>query len=184
MSYSARFRLFLGCSWPLAATVMLSACAARTPPAARPASPAPAAAVAAPAPAPLTGHVTREALEGYETWKALRAQDYTPNAAAVKAITDGGRDVAVLAIVATWCPDSRREVPRFFKIYDLAGIGLGRVTLVAVDRTKKDGEGLTEKHQVTRVPTFVFFRGNQEIGRVTERPSATLEGDIAAIVAK
>jgi hypothetical protein len=184
MSHSASFRLTLGYSWPLAAAVMMSACAARTAPVARPVPPASPAPIAAPAPAPLTGHVTREALEGYETWKTLRAQDYTPDAAAVKAITDRGRDVAVLAIVATWCPDSRREVPRFFKIYDLAGVGLARVTLVAVDRTKKDGEGLTEKHQVTRVPTFVFFRGNQEIGRVTERPATTLEADIAAIVAK
>ena len=39
-----------------------------------------------PAPAPLVGHVTRAALEDYETWRTLRAQDYTPDAGAVKAI--------------------------------------------------------------------------------------------------
>ena len=77
----------------------------------------------------------------------------------MKTVAERGRDVEVLAIVATWCPDSKREVPRFFKIYEQAGIGLDKVTLVGVDRTKKDAEGLTEKHQVLRVPTFVFFRG-------------------------
>ena len=89
------------------------------------------------------GHVTRAALEDYETWKTLRAQDYTPDAAAVKAIAERGTDVQVLAIVATWCPDSKREVPRFFKIYDRAGLGMGTVTMVAVDRSKKDADGLT-----------------------------------------
>jgi hypothetical protein len=182
---------------------LLAACAPHAAPAtsaptpaaaARPASPTtlppraapsvPATAARPPAPQPMVGHVTRAALEDYETWKTLRAQDYAPDAAAVKAIGERGRDVSVLAIVATWCPDSKREVPRFFKIYDQAGIGLGTVTLVAVDRTKKDAEGLTEKHQVTRVPTFVFLRGGQEIGRVTERAVTTLEGDIAAIVTK
>jgi thiol-disulfide isomerase/thioredoxin len=128
--------------------------------------------------------VTRAALENYETWKALRAQDYTPDAAAVKTIAERGKDVQVVAIVATWCPDSKREVPRFFKIYDQAGIGMGKVTMVAVDRSKKDAEGLTVKYEILRVPTFVFLRGDKEIGRVTERAVTTLENDIALIVAK
>ncbi len=128
--------------------------------------------------------MTRAALEDYETWKTLRAQDYAPDASAVKAIAERGKDVQVLAIVATWCPDSKREVPRFFKIYDQAGLGTGRVTMVAVDRSKKDADGLTVKHDVLRVPTFVFFRGNKEIGRVVERAETTLENDIAAILAK
>jgi hypothetical protein len=191
------------------AALSLAACAAKTtsaaaptpapPAAAAPAkAPAPAApaktpdaaaavarpAAPAPAPAPLTGHVTRAALEDYETWKTLRAQDYVPDAAAIKTIAERGKDVQVLAIVATWCPDSKREVPRFFKIYDQALLGLAKVTLVAVDRSKKDAEGLTVKHDVLRVPTFVFFRGDKEIGRVIERAATTLEQDIAAILTK
>ena len=154
------------------------------------ASPAPGTAAAAPprppSPPPLVGHVTRDDLEGYSTWKELRAQDYTPDAAQVSTIAAHVQGVQMLAIVGTWCGDSKREVPRFFKIADQAKFPLSAVTLVAVDRSKKDTEGLTEKHAITRVPTFVFFRGGQEIGRVTEKPAAgnTLEGEIATIVTK
>ena len=102
----------------------------------------------------------------------------------MQAIGQRGRDVRVLAIVATWCPDSKREVPRFFKIYDQAGLGTGRVTMVGVDQSKKDAEGLTVGYGILRVPTFVFFRGDKEIGRVTERAVTTLEQDIAAILTK
>jgi len=179
----------------LAPAATPTASAARPPAAAPPAAtptpaPAPAAGPATgavakpPAPAPLVGHVTRDAVEDYETWKTLRAQDYAPDAASVKTIADRAHDVDVLLILATWCPDSKREVPRFFKIYDQAGIRLEKVTMVAVDRTKKDAEGLTVKHDVQRVPTFVFFRNGTEIGRVTERATTTLEADIAAIVVK
>jgi len=154
-----------------------------TPPGAA-AAPAPTAVPRPPAPVPLVGHVTRAAVEGYETWKTLRAQDYTPDPSAVRAIAERGRDVQVLLILATWCPDSKREVPRFFKILDQAGIGLERVTMVGVDRSKKDAEGLTVKHEVRRVPTFVFFRGDQEIGRVTEKATTTLENDMATILMK
>jgi thiol-disulfide isomerase/thioredoxin len=170
--------------------VSLPGCAAKAPPATT-VIPAPAAGTAAgtatagarsPAPAPLIGHVKRAMVENYETWKTLRAQDYTPDTAAVRTIRTRGRDVKVLLILATWCPDSKREVPRFFKILDQAGISVSKVTMVAVDRTKKDAEGLTVKHAVTRVPTFVFFRGDKEIGRVTERATTTLEKDIATIL--
>jgi hypothetical protein len=166
------------------ALAWLPACAAKK--AANLAKPATATAKAdgAPAPAPLVGHVTRADLEGYVTWKELRAQDYTPDPAAVTTIAERSGGTSVLAIVATWCRDSRREVPRFFKIADQAKYPLDRVTLVAVDRTKKDAEGLTEKHGITRVPTFVLFRNGQEIGRVTEKAQTTLENDIAAILNK
>jgi thiol-disulfide isomerase/thioredoxin len=180
-TFARAARLGLAC-----AALSLAACAAKTPSAATPTPTPPTAAPAkaSEASAPLTGHVTRAALEGYETWKTLRAQDYTPDAAAVRTVAERGKDVRVLAIVATWCPDSRREVPRFFKIYDQAGLGMGTVTMVAVDRSKKDAEGLTVKHDILRVPTFVFFRGDKEVGRVVERASTTLENDIAMIVAK
>jgi hypothetical protein len=102
----------------------------------------------------------------------------------VQAIAAEWRDVRVLMILGTWCNDSKRDVPRFFKIFDQAGLKLDKVTMVAVDRSKKDAEGLTETHQIQRVPTFVFFRGEREIGRVTEKPVTTLENDIAGILAK
>jgi len=188
--------------WLVAASVAAGGCAARkadtaVPPA--PAAPASQVALAPPAagrdgvrasaprpplPPPLVGHVTRADLEEYSTWKDLRAQDYVPDPAAVGTIRERGAGVEVLAIVATWCPDSKRDVPRFFKIADQVGLPPEKVTLVAVDRTKRDAGGLTEKHAVSRVPTFVFLRDGQEIGRVTERPAATLEKDIAGILSK
>jgi hypothetical protein len=150
--------------------------------AAAPASPVPAAPAVPPAP-PLTGKVTRAAVESFnDQWKALRAQDYEPDAAAVATIREKSKGVAVYAVVATWCPDTRRDLPRFFKIADKAGWALDKMTLLAVDRTKKDADGETVKWNVTRVPTFIFLRAGQEIGRVIERPTTTLEQDVAAIL--
>jgi len=138
-----------------------------------------------PAAPPLTGFVTRDAIESFnDVWKGLRAQDYEPEPAAVATIRTSAKDVEVLAVVATWCPDTRRDLPRFFKIADQAQWPMTKMRLLAVDRTKKDAEGLTEKWNVTRVPTFIFIRGGQEIGRVVEKPTTTLEKDIAAIVEK
>jgi thiol-disulfide isomerase/thioredoxin len=170
--------------------VLSSACAAKSTPAAAPvpaAAPATATAAATrpPAPAPLLGHVTREQIRAYESWKPLFVEPYQPDPGALAAIKANASDVTVLLIVATWCPDSKREVPRFFAIMDGAGIPESQLTMVGVDRTKKDAEGLTETWGITRVPTFVFIRNGQEVGRVVERTpaGATLEGEVARVLA-
>jgi len=189
---------------------MLSpACAAKTAPAGAPAPPtaaaSPAPQPAAPAtpappsaplttgggidrpaaPAPLLGHLTQEQVRAYAPWQPLFAEPYEPDADAITAIKASSGGVTVLLIVATWCPDSKREVPRFFAIMDAAGISASQLTMVGVDRSKKDAEGLAEKWGITRVPTFVFLRNRQEVGRVVERtpPGATLEAEIARLLA-
>jgi len=133
----------------------------------------------------LLGHLTREELRAYEPWKPLFVEPYVPDVSAIAAIRVNADGVAVLLIVATWCPDSKREVPRFFAIMDAAGISASQLTMVGVDRSKKDAEGLAEKWGITRVPTFVFLRNRQEVGRVVERtpPGATLEAEIARLLA-
>lgn len=169
---------------------------AATPPAAPPATPAPPAAQAPPAqgapkppaPPPLLGHLSRADLQAYASWKPLFAPQvpYVPDAAAVAAIKANARGVTALLIMATWCPDSKRELPRYFTIMDAAGVPDSILTMVGVDRSKKDTEGLTEKWTVSRVPTFVFFRDGQEIGRFVEKlpagSTSTLEAEIARVL--
>jgi len=108
-----------------------------------------------------------------------------PDPEATAAIKANAGGLTVLLVMGTWCPDSKREMPRFFAIMDGAGLGDAQLTMVGVDRTKKDAEGLTETWGITRVPTFVFLRNGQEVGRVVERTpaGATLEGEIARLLA-
>jgi thiol-disulfide isomerase/thioredoxin len=170
----------------LAGVVCASAAVAgRTRLAAQSPTEAPAAPARPQAPEPLLGHVTRDQVRAYAPWQPLFAEPYVPDSAAAAAIKANAEGVTVLLVMATWCPDSRREMPRFFAIMDGAGIGDAQLTMVGVDRTKKDAEGLTEKWAITRVPTFVFLRNGQEAGRVVERTPAgsTLEGEIARILA-
>ena len=151
---------------------------------AQPGSAPPATAPRPPAPLPLLGHVSRADLTAYDSWKPLfAAAPYVPDATAVTTIRSSAQGVTVLLIMATWCPDSKRELPRYFAIMDAAGVADSTLTMVGVDRTKKDSEGLTDKWAITRVPTFVFLRKGQEIGRVVERVPAgsTLEAEMAKV---
>jgi thiol-disulfide isomerase/thioredoxin len=90
--------------------------------------------------------------------------------------------VEVMVFYGPWCSDSRKLVPVFLRIAERAGILDERVRYYTLDRSKKSGDGLTERYAVEKVPTFIFLKGGKEIGRVVESPRTTLEGDIVAIL--
>ncbi len=87
----------------------------------------------------------------------------------------------VLIFLGTWCLDSREYVPKFIKIIDEAGISRKRIKTVGLNRDKVL-KGLTDKYDIKRVPTFIFFQNGKEIGRIVEHPRVSLTKDIAKIV--
>jgi thiol-disulfide isomerase/thioredoxin len=86
----------------------------------------------------------------------------------------------------TWCPDSRREVPRIYKILDEAGYDEEKVKLVGVDRDKKIPNITDEeraKLDVQRVPTLIVFnKKGEEVNRYVEYAQTTLEHDLRMIL--
>ena len=45
--------------------------------------------------------------------------------------------IEVTIVLGTWCSDSQREVPRFFKVLNEAGYNDKRVKVIAVDKNKE-----------------------------------------------
>ena len=91
-------------------------------------------------------------------------------------------DLTITIILATWCSDSRREVPRFIKILDLAGFDSNKLIMYSTDRKKEITNIDTEKFCIQRVPTFIFFVDKNEKGRIIETPKITLEKDFLNII--
>ncbi len=131
------------------------------------------------------GWVSRDILEtppyapfhaGYDSAKI--AAEFVPM---IRAVHEG---VDVTIFFGGWCSDSRREVPRFLRLADESGFPGSSITLYALDRTKKSDDGLTERFGIERIPTFIFLKDGREIGRITESPATTLEGDVLTILAR
>jgi len=101
----------------------------------------------------------------------------------VELIRSVNAGVEFLVFYGTWCGDSRRELPHFLKIADRCGIEPSRIRFYGLDRSKKSGDGLTDRYHIERVPTFIFLKNGTEVGRITEKPQGTLEADMLAILA-
>lgn len=98
-------------------------------------------------------------------------------------ITKVQDEVDVTVFFGMWCSDSKKQIPRFLKIMDLAGIPQRRVKFYALDRSKKSADGLTDYYAIQRVPTFIFLKKDVEVGRIVEIPRTTMEADVLSILA-
>jgi hypothetical protein len=88
--------------------------------------------------------------------------------------------------MGTWCGDSRREVPRMYKILDYCQVKLSRIQLINLnnsDTAYKQSPGHEERGlNILRVPTLLIYENGHEVGRVVESPVASLEKDMLAIM--
>jgi thiol-disulfide isomerase/thioredoxin len=131
------------------------------------------------------GWVSRDVLDtpayaafqaGYDT--ARITPEFIPM---IRSVREG---VSVTIFFGGWCGDSKREVPRFLRLADESGFPKSSIRLYALDRTKKSDDGLTTRFTIERIPTFIFLKDGKEIGRITESPATTLEGDVLTILAR
>ncbi len=120
----------------------------------------------------------------FDEWYNAEFGSYEPDMEVVSSVesSDGLADVTITIVMGTWCSDSRREVPRFYKIFENLDYNIEHIQLINVD-TKKEAKGtIVSKLDIERVPTFIFSRNGEEIGRIIETPEESLETDMLKII--
>jgi hypothetical protein len=110
---------------------------------------------------------------------------YIPNPEHIRALKEFlGEGLRIDIYLGLWCPDSLNNVPPFLKILDATGMPVS-VRLFRVERKPvKSIIYFVDKFQIERVPTFIFYRGDTEIGRIVENPKTSLAEDMIEILAK
>lgn len=138
---------------------------------------------------PLLGVCSIEALqtEPYAQWYKPGYENYQPNAAIVDQLKKLKSEKTVFKIVfGSWCGDSKREVPRMLKALRTAGFSDKNIQLIGVSSNSevyKQAPNREEKElNVYRVPTFIVYQNNKEIGRINEYPVESLERDLEKIL--
>jgi thiol-disulfide isomerase/thioredoxin len=125
------------------------------------------------------------AREPYSEWYLKGFDDYVPNSESFNKLLDKDKTGLTIKIVmGTWCPDSRREVPRLMKVLDTWQFPSGKVTIIGVDNAKHSPVGEYVNLDIQRVPTIIIYKNNIEAGRIIENPTTSLEQDIVNILTR
>ena len=94
--------------------------------------------------------------------------------------------VEITLFLGTWCSDSQLQVPQFYKILTWLDYDKSNLTMVGLDnhpdRDLQSPQHEEEGLNIEFVPTLIFYREGEELGRIIEFPKASLEKDLARIV--
>ena len=118
----------------------------------------------------------------YGVWFAEEYENYEGDEGLMAAAGDLIDNFKIDLFLGTWCEDSRREVPRFYRILDVMNVQLHEMDIIFLDREKKSGFDIEKGKNIHHVPTMIFYRDGLEIGRIIESPVETLEEDIFNIL--
>ncbi len=119
----------------------------------------------------------------YAAWFDTTYARYAPDTAAVRQLAGMQDSVDLVVVFGTWCSDSRREIPRFWKIIDSCRFPVSRIAQIAVDRTMEIPPGIKKLYGITNVPTVIVHYRGVEMGRIIESPKVTIEQDLVNLLA-
>jgi thiol-disulfide isomerase/thioredoxin len=120
--------------------------------------------------------------EAFSKWFNEGYNEFNPSAEAMATIKKNISDYEIIAFMGTWCPDSRRETPKVFKILDDAGYDMSNLTFYGVNRQKTTTDNIEKEFDLNRVPTVIFLKDGKEVNRFVEYPRESIEEDFAKIV--
>jgi len=132
----------------------------------------------------LLGEANREGFsqEPFSNWFNTNFESYEIDQETIDKLKPLLKDVTIKTFMGTWCGDSRRETPNLYKILDAANFNYKNFKLITVSREKSTPKGFEKDMDILYVPTIIFYRNGEEIGRFVEFAQVSLEKDMLAIV--
>ena len=125
--------------------------------------------------------------EPYATWYSANFTSYEPNKEVIVQLKQMNlKRYTIKAVFGSWCGDSKRELPRFTKLLSTISFPAENLQLIGVDdslQVYKQAPQHEEKGlEVYRVPIFIVYKKEKEIGRIVEYPALSLEHDLLTIL--
>lgn len=123
----------------------------------------------------------------YAAWYKPNYEKYNADPEVLKRLQQiKTKGLHIQVFLGTWCGDSKREVPPFIKLLhqmhfpqqQLQLIGLGGSDSLYKQSPASEEKGLG----IFRVPTFIIYQNNTELGRINEYPIQSLESDLLKIL--
>lgn len=115
-------------------------------------------------------------------WKKVY-DGYAPSAELIENLKGRAKELKADVYLAFWCDDSKNHVPVFLKILDALNVPEFKVNFYEVERkATADQQFYVEDMMVEKVPTFIFYANDFELGRIVENPKNSILQDMMIIV--
>jgi thiol-disulfide isomerase/thioredoxin len=135
----------------------------------------------------ITGKTNLEKLSQHtEFWSEylIHYASYNIDKEKVAEISAGlnSREIHIVAVLGTWCGDTKEQLPVLQKILDNLSDNNISIDYIGVNRDKLAGETDISSLGIIFVPTFIIYENNKELGRIVEVPEGTMEEHIYKVI--
>lgn len=135
----------------------------------------------------LLGKVTKEGFNKEDfPWFEQNYDEYITNTKISKLLKEKLKEYKIKVFFGSWCGDSKRNVPIFYKVLEEAKFPMENLEVIAVDvkkeAYKQSPNGEEKGLNIHRVPTFILYKEGNEVNRIVEYPKETFERDLLKIV--
>jgi thiol-disulfide isomerase/thioredoxin len=120
--------------------------------------------------------------EGSFGWLKRGSDAYKPDTNAVKYLKKNLVNYEIVVFMGTWCEDSQNLIPKFYKLLQVIGYPMGKLTMYGVDRAKTAKYIEHRLYKIEKVPTIIVYRNHSELGRITELVKKSIETDLINII--
>jgi hypothetical protein len=115
-------------------------------------------------------------------WKQVY-DAYIPDAALIETLKNKAAELKADVYFGYWCDDSKKNMPVFLKILDTLNVPEFKVNFYEVEKKlTADQKYYVEDMMIEKVPTFIFYVNDFEMGRIVENPKNSLLQDMMLIV--
>ena len=108
--------------------------------------------------------------------------DYQPNSVVLSRIESIDPHLNLICFLGTWYPLSEEVVPKLLRILEMSYMPHVILTIVGVDQTMMDQEGLAQVYNIQGLPTILFLMEELEVGRIVGQPGDRIESQFLEIV--
>jgi tetratricopeptide (TPR) repeat protein len=135
----------------------------------------------------LLGRVNKKGFNDIDfPWFKKNYDEYLTNDKIIDRLKDKLSDYQIKVFFGSWCGDSKRNLPIFYKVLDEAKFPRQNLEVIAVDikkeAYKQSPNGEEQGLNIHRVPTFIIYKNGKEVNRIVEYPKETFERDLLKIV--
>lgn len=139
----------------------------------------------------MLGEITKKGFtqNSFDKWFTPNYEAYQPDEKIIKKLKRKLKKYTITVFMGTWCGDSKREVPKLYKILEAANFPESKLRVIGLNNGRKQykqGPNGEEKGMnIHRVPTVIVYnRKGKEVGRIVEHPVESLEADLLKICRK
>ena len=131
---------------------------------------------------PLIGKTDLKTILAMKPSYGTMAESYRPDTTKIVLLRSIGVDTEIRVYFGTWCHICRRLVPPLIGTLRRVGNPKLRVEYIGVDEDLTEPAGEIDKYAVGKTPTVIVLQGGQEIGRIEEEASSSVETDLVDIL--